>query len=63
MTTSENGSGTASSDQRVSKELRFDRRLANRRGWVEPAARDEYLQSLPDVSDKIAPAAEEIPED
>lgn len=62
MSTSENSSGTASSDQRVTNELRFDRRLASRRGWVEPSARDAYLQDLPDVSDKIAPA-EEIPEE
>ena len=43
----------------VSNDIRFDRRLAHRRGWVEPGARDEYLKNLPDVSDKIEPPAEQ----
>ena len=65
MTTPENGSGsgTDSDSNPVSNQVRFDRRLANRRGWVEPGAQKEYLENLPDVSDKIEPAGEDTPEE
>jgi hypothetical protein len=35
--------------------LRFDRRLQNRRGWISKADREKELAALPDVSQKIAP--------
>ena len=38
--------------------LRFDRRLANRRDWVEASDRDAFVESLPDVSGKMTTAAE-----
>ncbi len=34
------------------RKLRLDRRLLNRRGWVDLKALDSELQNLPDVSDK-----------
>jgi len=33
--------------------LKFDRRLLQRRGWVDPEELRRYLDALPDVSDKI----------
>jgi len=33
--------------------LKFDRRLIQRRGWVDPEELRRYLDALPDVSDKI----------
>jgi len=38
--------------------LHFDRRLAGRRGWVGEKELQQKLDSLPDVSDKIAPPEE-----
>jgi len=38
--------------------LRFDRRLQNRRDWIEPTDVEAHLESLPDVSDKMTTAAE-----
>jgi len=38
--------------------LRFDRRFANRRDWVEASDRDAFVESLPDVSGKMTTAAE-----
>ena len=36
------------------QKLRLDRRLIRRRGWVSKAELEKELESLPDVSDKIA---------
>ncbi len=35
-----------------SEHLRFDSRLATRRGWISAQDRGEMLNALPDVSDK-----------
>ena len=40
-------------------DLRFDRRLLHRPGWVSEEELEAYLQSLPDVSDKAV--REELP--
>ena len=39
--------------------LRFDRRLEQRRGWVEDAAKEAHIDSLPDVSDKMTRGLDE----
>lgn len=39
--------------------LRFDRRLEQRRGWVEDAAKQAHIESLPDVSDKMTRGLDE----
>lgn len=36
------------------RDLKLDRRLANRRGWVAPGDLEKALAALPDVSDKKA---------
>jgi hypothetical protein len=44
------------------RELRLDRRLLERRGWITKAELDRAMTELPDVADKAAPpeaAAEE----
>jgi len=41
------------------QQLRLDRRLIRRRGWVSEAELQKALEALPDVSDKIAPFEEE----
>lgn len=41
--------------------LKQDSRLASRKGWIEEADREAFVNSLPDVSDKIAAPAEEPP--
>ena len=38
--------------------LRFDRRLQSRRDWLDASEHDAYLESLPDVADKMTTAAE-----
>lgn len=40
------------------RRLKFDRRLANRRGWVSPEELSAEIASLADASDKIAPATD-----
>ena len=42
-------------------ELRMDRRLINRRGWISKAEVEKDLEALPDVSHKIAPPEDEEP--
>lgn len=42
-------------DRDTMNKLRLDRRLIRRRGWIDEAALDQELESLPDVSDKAAP--------
>ncbi len=56
-------SATEKNKNPVSDEVRFDRRLTNRRGWIDEAAREEYLRDLPDVADKIEPPSEEPAEE
>ncbi|NNL65478.1 MAG: hypothetical protein HKP30_04490 [Myxococcales bacterium] len=34
------------------RDLRLDRRLQNRRGWISAQGREEALEALPDVADK-----------
>jgi len=36
-----------------SEHLRFDSRLAMRRGWIRPEKLDEYLAGLPDRSENV----------
>lgn len=45
-------------DRESVERLRFDRRLARRRDWVDGQEVDQYVESLPDVSDKMTTAAE-----
>ena len=45
-------------DRESVERLRFDRRLARRRDWVDGQEVDQYIESLPDVSDKMTTAAE-----
>lgn len=42
--------------------LRFDRRLQQRRDWVEDGTREAHLESLPDVTEKMTRGLDE-PED
>ena len=46
-------------DKESVERLRFDRRLKRRSGWLSAADEEEYLSSLPDVSDKMTTCAEE----
>ena len=41
------------------RNLRLDRRLARRRGWIAPEELDRVLAELPDVSAKIQPPEDE----
>jgi hypothetical protein len=38
----------------VEDRMRFDRRLANRQGWIAPEVLAEHLANLPDASQKAA---------
>jgi len=38
--------------------LKFDRRLEQRREWLQPGEREAYLESLPDVSSKAQDGSE-----
>jgi hypothetical protein len=40
-------------DNESTARLKFDRRLATRRGWVEPDELEQELASLPDAADKM----------
>ena len=40
-------------DNESTSRLKFDRRLATRRGWVEPDELEQELASLPDAADKM----------
>lgn len=50
-------------DRESVERLRFDRRLQNRREWIDPADLDAHIESLPDVSDKMTTPAELEAED
>jgi hypothetical protein len=39
--------------------LRFDRRLRHRPDWIQDSDQEEYLASLPDVSEKMTTCAEQ----
>ncbi len=39
--------------------LKFDRRLEQRRGWLEPGEMEAHLEALPDVAEKIHDGSEE----
>jgi hypothetical protein len=43
--------------------LRFDRRLLRRRGWLSAEELQRQLDSLPDVSEKVQPPDEETSEE
>ncbi len=34
--------------------LKYDNRLASRKGWIDTTDRDSFVDSLPDVGDKVA---------
>jgi uncharacterized protein YidB (DUF937 family) len=42
------------------RNLKFDRRLLRRRGWVDQEELEKELADLPDVSDKAQPQGEEL---
>ena len=46
-------------DNEAAARLKFDRRMANRGGWVEDEELANELASLPDCTDKIADPSEE----
>lgn len=39
-------------DNKSIDDIRFDRRMVNRRDWIKPEDLARELESLPDVSDK-----------
>jgi hypothetical protein len=43
------------------QQLRLDRRLIKRRGWISQAELEKAIEALPDVSDKVSPPDEEAP--
>ena len=43
-------------DRRSMQQLRLDRRLIRRPGWIAKEELEEALEKLPDVSGKAAPA-------
>ena len=45
------------------QQLRLDRRLIKRRGWISGAELEKAIEALPDVSAKIAPPEDEAPAD
>ena len=48
-------------DNEATARLKFDRRLASRRSWVDPEELANELASLVDCSDKIEPAGSSEP--
>ena len=48
-------------DEESMRNLRLDKRLAQRRGWVGAEELERELQGLPDAADKIQPVVEETP--
>ncbi len=42
------------------RNLRLDRRLLHRRGWLSEQEQERELAALPDVSEKIAPPEQEL---
>ena len=48
-------------DEESMRNLRLDKRLARRRGWVGAEELERELQGLPDAADKIKPVEEDAP--
>ncbi len=48
-------------DRKSMTQLKFDRRLVHRRGWINKEELTSELAALPDVADKIAPDEAEEP--
>jgi hypothetical protein len=46
-------------DRESVERLRFDRRLKTRDGWIASSQEDDYLASLPDLTDKMTTCAAE----
>jgi len=46
-------------DNEAAARLKFDRRLADREGWVDTEELENELEALPDCTDKIADPSEE----
>ena len=46
-------------DPKAMGNLRLDRRLLSRRGWIKTKELEKELDSLPDVSDKIDDSEEQ----
>lgn len=44
--------------QDYTRNLKLDRRLLRRRGWIEPEELSKAISDLPDVSHKAAPQGE-----
>jgi hypothetical protein len=42
-------------DHKTMQQFRLDRRLIRRNGWIGREELERALESLPDVSDKVAP--------
>ena len=49
-------------DRKSMTQLKFDKRLVHRRGWIKQEELKTELAALPDVADKIAPDEPEPPE-
>ena len=49
-------------NREATEKLKLDRRLMYRRGWISKAELEDALESLPDLSHKIAPPEEESPQ-
>ena len=43
------------------QQLRLDRRLIKRRGWISREELEKAVEALPDVSHKVSPPEEEAP--
>jgi len=46
-------------DRKAMQQLKLDRRLLRRRGWIKGDELERALAELPDVSHKIAPPSED----
>ena len=49
-------------DRRSTQQLKLDRRLIRRRGWISKEELERELTALPDVSDKLADPEPEEPD-
>ena len=48
-------------DRKSMAQLKFDKRLMHRRGWIKQEELETELAELPDVADKIEPDEPESP--
>ena len=46
-------------DRKAMQQLKLDRRLVRRRGWIKGDDLERALAELPDVSHKVAPPSED----